>query len=123
MDIVSVLNKMDPVTGEYFFNLPPEERSLIYTRGIVMTILENEFNSYKQKDIMYMIQCDPELYNIKNITTPKVILKAAKNKILYMKTVDEIHAYMDYLGLHEEMNYPIFDADKPSQLSPLNNLS
>jgi hypothetical protein len=112
MDIVSVLNLMDPDLSEAFFQLEPDERELVYTRGISLTILENEFNKKgRQDDLIFLIKGDPDLYNINNINVPKVILKAAKNKILEMKSVDEVRAYLEYLDILRDLDYTIYDAN------------
>lgn len=119
MDLVSILNKMDPQSADTFFNLPPEIREKVYTTGIVLTILENEFNNNKSKrdNIIFYVRNDPDLFNIKNITSPKILLKAAKNKILEMKTIEEVRAYIEYLGLTENLDYAIYDADQVAQSS------
>jgi transcription elongation factor len=112
MDILAILNKLPTEAAETLMNLSPEERELVYTRGIMAHIFDEEFEKkHKQKDLIFMIQNDPSLYNIKNIKSPKVIKKAALNKIFEMKTIDEVKQYFDYLDILISDDYAINSVD------------
>lgn len=112
MDLLSIINQMPANFSEAFMNLSPEERELTYTRGIYATMLENEFNKKgKRADLIFFIQNDPYLFEIKKIKSKKVILKAALNKIFEMTSVEQLREYFDYLGILIEDEYKVESAN------------
>jgi hypothetical protein len=100
---------MEKLFEEEYNKLSPEERTLVYNRGILASLLDHEFNNNKYT-LLSKIKEDPDLYNIQNIKHEKVALNAAKNKIFEMKSIEDVMKYGYELGLIEPEEYKTISA-------------
>jgi hypothetical protein len=97
---------MENIFEEAYHNLSPEERTLVYNRGILASLLDHEFKTNKYT-LLSKIKEDPDLFDIQNIKCEKVILAAARNKILEMKSIDSLMLYANELGLIDPEEYKV----------------
>ncbi len=96
---------MDFNFNEEFSKLPPEERQFIYTRGIMATLLENDYHDKSKKHkLMKRIRKDKDFKDIIEICTRKELMEHAKEKILNLKTLDEVMSYADFLKITSKDN-------------------
>lgn len=100
---------MEKLFEEEYNKLSPEERSLVYNRGIMASLLDHEFNNNRYT-LLSKIRDDPDLYNIHNIKCDKIALNAAKNKIFEMNSLDDVMSYGYQLGLVEPEEYKTVSA-------------